>query len=175
MTVWIVSTAKCLQISPGFGSANSRHCFLFWCERCKSKTFSILSILGFALRFTPPVHHHFIIHPVLFILCLINVKRVISLIIPVAFIAGHLLNHWLIYVWAMHSVLWVIYSSSRWEWRSILSYLFCVRLIRISCIMFTLILSPVTCVNLIWLCTVYLLGIYFICSYHIASILYDVC
>jgi hypothetical protein len=62
-------------------------------ERCKSKTFSILSILGFALRSTSPFHHHFIIHPVLFILCLINVERVISLIIPVAFIIVHLLNH----------------------------------------------------------------------------------
>jgi hypothetical protein len=61
-------------------------------ERCKSKTFSILSILGFALRSTLPFHRHFIIHPVLFILCLINVKRVTSLIIPVAFIAVHILN-----------------------------------------------------------------------------------
>jgi hypothetical protein len=42
------------------------------------KTFSILSILGLALRSTPSLHHHFIIHPVLLILCLIDVKRVIS-------------------------------------------------------------------------------------------------
>jgi hypothetical protein len=62
-------------------------------ERFKSKTFSILSTLGFALRSTPPFHHHFIIHPVLFILCLIDVERVISLIIPVVFIIVHLLNH----------------------------------------------------------------------------------
>jgi hypothetical protein len=44
--------------------------------------------VGFAHRSAPPFHHHFIIHPVLFILCLINVERTISLIIPVAFIIG---------------------------------------------------------------------------------------
>jgi hypothetical protein len=128
-------------------------------ERCESKTFSILSILGFALRFTPPFHRHFIIHPVKFNLCLISVKRVASLIIPVEFIVVHLLNHWLIFVCAMHSVFWVIYSSSsRWEWRSVLCYLFCACLIRVSCIILTLILSPATCVNLIWLCTVWNIG-----------------
>jgi hypothetical protein len=47
-------------------------------ERCRLKTFSILSILGLALRSTPSLHHHFIIHPVLLILCLTDVKRVIS-------------------------------------------------------------------------------------------------
>jgi hypothetical protein len=47
-------------------------------ERCRSKKFSILSILGFALLSTPSLHHHFFIHQVLFILCLIDVKRVIS-------------------------------------------------------------------------------------------------
>ncbi len=126
-------------------------------KRCKSKTFSIFSILGFALCSTPLFHHHFINYPVLFILCLISVKRVTSLIVAV-----YLLNHWLIYVWAMHSVLWVIYSSSsRREWRSVLCYLFCARLIRISCIILTFILSPVTCVNLIWLCTVWTIGYLF--------------
>ncbi len=131
-------------------------------ERCRSKTFSILSILGFAFLSTPLFHHHFIIHPVLFILCSISVKRVASLIIPVAFIAVHLLNHWLIYVWAMHSVLWVIYSSSsRREWRSVLCYLFCACLIRVSFIILTFILSPVTSVNLIWPCTVWIVGFLF--------------
>ncbi len=77
-------------------------------EKCRSKTFSILSKLGFALGSTPLFHHHFIIHPVLFILCLISVKSVTSLTISVTFIAIHLLSHWPIYVWAMHSVLWVI-------------------------------------------------------------------
>jgi hypothetical protein len=47
-------------------------------EKCRSKTFSILSIPGFALCATPSLHHHFIIQPVLFILCLIDVQRVIS-------------------------------------------------------------------------------------------------
>jgi hypothetical protein len=47
-------------------------------EKCGLKTVSILSILGFALGSTPSLHHHFIIHPVLFVLCLIDVKRVIS-------------------------------------------------------------------------------------------------
>jgi hypothetical protein len=46
--------------------------------RCRSKTFSILSILGFAFRSTPSHHHHFIIYPVLFILCLNDVRRGIS-------------------------------------------------------------------------------------------------
>jgi hypothetical protein len=55
-------------------------------ERCRLKTFSILSILGFALRSTPSLHHHFIIHPVLLILWLINEKELFHLIIPVAFI-----------------------------------------------------------------------------------------
>ncbi len=128
-------------------------------ERCRSKTFSILSILGFALRSTPLFHHHFIIHPVLFILCLISVKRVKSSIIPVVCIASHLSNHLLIYVWAMHSVLWVIYSSSsRREWRSVLCYLLYACLIRVSCVILTFILSPVTCVNLIWLGTVWIIG-----------------
>ncbi len=35
-------------------------------------------ILGFALRSTPSLHHHFIIYPVLFILCLFEVKRATS-------------------------------------------------------------------------------------------------
>ncbi len=64
-----------------------------------------------------------------------------------------------IYVWAMHSVLWVIYSSSsRWEWRSVLCYLLYARLIRVSCVILTFILSSVTRVNLIWLCTVWIIG-----------------
>ncbi len=46
-----------------------------------------LKILGFASRSTPSLHLHFIIHPVLVILCFSDVKRVISFIIPVAFIA----------------------------------------------------------------------------------------
>jgi hypothetical protein len=50
------------------------------------KTFSILSILGLALRSTPALHHHFIIHPVLLILCLIDVKELFHMIIPVEFI-----------------------------------------------------------------------------------------
>ncbi len=47
-------------------------------ERCRPKTFSILSILAFALRSASSHHHHFIINPVLSILCLTDVKRVIS-------------------------------------------------------------------------------------------------
>ncbi len=70
-------------------------------EKCRSKTFSILSTLGFALRCTPLFHHHFIIHPVLFILCFISMKSVTSLIIPVAFMIVRPLNHWLFYVWPM--------------------------------------------------------------------------
>ncbi len=128
-------------------------------EKCRSKTFSILSILGFAFRSTPLFHHHFIIHPVLFILCFISVKNVISLIIPVTSIAIHPLNHCPIYVWAMHSVLWVIYSSSsRWDWRSVLCYLLYACSIRVSRVILTFILSFVTCVNLIWLCTVWIIG-----------------
>jgi hypothetical protein len=47
-------------------------------ERCRSKKLSILSILGLALCSTPSPHHHFIGHPALLILYLIDVKRVIS-------------------------------------------------------------------------------------------------
>jgi hypothetical protein len=50
-------------------------------------------MLGFAFRSTPLFHCHFIMHPVLFILCLISVKRATLLIIPVKLIAIHLLNH----------------------------------------------------------------------------------
>jgi hypothetical protein len=62
-------------------------------EKCRSKTFSILSILGFAFRSTPLFHHHFIIHPVLFIPCFISVKTIASSFIPVAFMIIHLSNH----------------------------------------------------------------------------------
>jgi hypothetical protein len=58
--------------------AHSRHCFSSGAEKCGSKMFSILSILGFSLHSTPSPHHHFIIHPVLFIACLIDVKSVTS-------------------------------------------------------------------------------------------------
>ncbi len=89
--------------------------------------------------FHPSLHNHFIIHPVLFILCLINVKRVTSLIIPVAFITRSSIESLTYYVWAMYSALWVIYSSSsRWEWWSILGYLFYVRSIRVSCVIFVI-------------------------------------
>ena len=98
-------------------------------------------------------------------------KRVISLIIPVVFIIVHLLNHWLIYVRAVNSVLWVIYSSSsRREWWSVLCYLLYACLIRVSCVILTFILSPVTCVNLIWSCTVWIMG----CSLH-STRLYSYC
>ncbi len=109
--------------------------------------------------FHPPVsspfhHSSSVIYPMLH-----PCESVTSLIIPVISIAIHLLNHWLIYVWAMHSALWVIYySSSRWEWRSVLCYLLYACLIRVSCVIMTFILSFVTCVNLIWLCTVWIIG-----------------
>ncbi len=128
-------------------------------QKCWSKTFSILSISGFALRSTPLFHHHIIIHPVLFIPCSISVKRVSSSFIPVAFMIIYLSIHWPIYVWAMYSVSQVIYScSSRWEWRSVLCYLFYARLIRVSCVVLTFILSSVTRVNLIWLYIVWIIG-----------------
>jgi hypothetical protein len=59
----------------------------------------------------------------------------------------------------MHSVLKVIYSSSsRCEWRSVLCCLLYARLIRVSCVILTFILLSVTRVNLIWLCTVGIMG-----------------
>ncbi len=57
-----------------------------------------------------------------------------------------------------HCVMSFYSSSSRWEWRSVLCYLFCACLIRVSCIILAFILSPATCVNLIWLCTVWIIG-----------------
>ncbi len=95
----------------------------------------------------------------LFILCFISMKRVASLFIPVAFMIIYLSNHWPIYVWDMYSVSWVIYSSrSRCEWRSVLCYLFYARLIRVSCVVLTPILSSVTPINLIWICVVWIIG-----------------
>ncbi len=55
------------------------NCFLNWCRKMWIKNVQhSLRILGFALRYSPSLHLHFIIHPVLFILCLSDVKRVIS-------------------------------------------------------------------------------------------------
>ncbi len=70
-------------------------------ERCSSKTFSILSILGLALRSTPSPHHHFIVHPVLLILCLVDEKGLFHLTIPVVFIT-HLLIESVTYVCVSH-------------------------------------------------------------------------
>ncbi len=111
--------------------------------------------MRFAFRSTPLFHRHFIIHPVLFILCFFSVRiscHLSSQLHPLLF---HILNHWPIYVWVMHSVSWVIYSSSsRCEWQSVLCYLLYVGLIRVSCVILTFILSSATRVNLIRLCTV---------------------
>jgi hypothetical protein len=97
--------------------------------------------IGVCTSFHPSTHHHFIIHPVLFILCLISVDWVISLIILVAFITFSSIESLTYYVWAMYSVVWVIYSSSsRWEWWSILGYLFYVHSIRVSCVIFAILL-----------------------------------
>ncbi len=86
-------------------------------EKCRKKMFSILSISGFALRSTPLFHHHFIIHPVLFILCFITVKRVASLFHPSCIYNHSSIKSLTHYVWSMYSVSWVIYSSSsRCEW-----------------------------------------------------------
>jgi hypothetical protein len=59
-----------------------------------------LRILGFAPCSTPSLHLHFIIHPVLFILCYSDVKRVIS---------SHLFSciycpfiHWIINFYVSH-------------------------------------------------------------------------
>ena len=97
--------------------------------------------------FHPSLHNHFIIHPVLFILCLISVDWVISLIILVAFITFSSIESLTYYVWAMYSALGVIYSSSnRWEWWSILGYLFYVCLIRVSRVIFAIhLITPYMC------------------------------
>ncbi len=86
-------------------------------------------------------------------------ENVISLIIPVTSITISSIESLPIYVWAMHSVLWVIYSSSsRQDWRSVLCYLLYACLIRVSCVILTFILSFATCVNLIWQCTMWIIG-----------------
>ncbi len=84
--------------------------------------------------------------------------------------------HWPTYVWAVDSVLWVIYSSSRWEWQSVLCYLFCIRLIRVSCIILTfhLITRYVCKLDMIVYSANY--GVFTSPVYiRIASILFDVC
>ncbi len=59
----------------------------------------------------------------------------------------------------MYSVSWVIYSSSsRWEWQFVLCYLLYACWIRVSCVILTFILSSVTHVNMIRLCTVGIIG-----------------
>ncbi len=57
MTVWIVSISQILQILLSFASANSRHCFHFWCGKCRLKNVQH-SLYGFAFRSTPPFHRH---------------------------------------------------------------------------------------------------------------------
>ncbi len=122
-------------------------------EKCESKTFSILSNTGVCISFHPLFHRHFIIHPALFILCFFSVRISCHLSSQLYLLLLHPLNHWPIYVWAMYSVSWVIYSS-RSEWRSVLCYLLYVGLIRVSCVILTFILSSVTRVSMIRLCSV---------------------
>ncbi len=52
-----------------------------------------------------------------------------------------------LFIWAVYSALWVIYSrSSRWEWWSILGYLFCVHSIGVSCVIFVIhLITPYMC------------------------------
>ncbi len=141
MTVWIVSTSQMFANFSWFWKPNSRHCFLLWCRKMQIKNVQRSLNIWVCISFHPSVHRHFIIHLVLLILCLINVKRVNSVIIPVAFITRSSIESLTCYVWGTYSVLWVIYSSSsRWEWWSILGYLYCVRSIRVSCMIFVILL-----------------------------------
>jgi hypothetical protein len=98
-----------------------------------------LRILGFAPRSNSSLHLHFVIHPVLFILCFSDVKRVISphhsSCIYCPFI-HRIVN---LFMWAMYSAIWVIYSSSsRWQLVILLGYLFYVRPFRVSCVIFAI-------------------------------------
>ncbi len=141
-------------------------------EKCRSKTFSVLSILGFAFRLTPLFQRHFIIHSVFFILCFFSVRTSCHLSSQLYLSLFHPLNHWPIYVWAMYSVWWVIFSSySRCEWRSALCYLLYVGLIRVSCVIMTFILSSDTRVNMIRLCTV---GVMRCLSHMLYSYCFDI-
>jgi hypothetical protein len=69
------------------------------------------------------------------------------LIIPVAFITRSSIESSTYHVWAMYSALGVNYSSSnRWEWWSILGYLFYVCLIRVSRVIFAIhLITPFMC------------------------------
>ena len=109
-------------------------------EKCRSKTFSIPFILGFALRSTPLFHRHFIIHPVLFILCLINVKRVVSF--DHSSCIYHMFIYWIssLFMCEPSTVCYelfiqVVTDESCW---SILGYLFYVHQIRVSCVIFAI-------------------------------------
>ncbi len=124
-----------MQISPGFGSANFGHCFLIWCRKMWIKNVQhSFRILGFALRSTPSLHLHFIIHLVLFILCLLELFH---LIIPVAFII-YLFIKSLTYLYEPCTVRYKLFYSSisRWQLVIPLGYLFYVRPFRVLCVMF---------------------------------------
>jgi hypothetical protein len=141
-------------------------------EKCRSKTYSILSISGFAFRSTPPSHHHFIIHPV-FLFYAHQCEKSCVIIHP-SCIFNHSSTVSSIHLCVRH-VQCVIYSS-RCEWRSVLCYLFYARLIRVSCVVLTPILLSVTCVNLKWICvSCELLGVYLVSCFCVALALFDVC
>ncbi len=85
---------------------------------CDLAVLAVLAVLnsGICISFHPSLHHHFIIHPVLFILCLINVKRATLFDHSSVFITHLIIESLTYYVWAMYSVIWAIYSSSsRWR------------------------------------------------------------
>jgi hypothetical protein len=146
MTIWIVSKPNVCNFLLVLEVQILDTAFSSGVENVNQKRSAFSQIPGFAFRSTPLFHRHFIIHPVLFILCFFSVRischsssqLYLSLLNP--------LNHWPIYVWAMSSVSWVIYfSSSRSGWRSLLCYLLYFGLIRVSCVILTFILSSVTC------------------------------
>ena len=62
-------TCKHQPISPGFGSANSRHCFLFWCRKMKIKNVQHSLNIRVCTSFHPPdsssfYHPSSVIYPI---------------------------------------------------------------------------------------------------------------
>ena len=125
-------------------------------EKCRSKTFSILSTMG--LPFVPPLCS---IAISLFIQCYLFYVHQCE---KSCFHIPSQLHLWSFthYVWEHVQYVWVMYSS-KCEWQSVLCYLSYARLSRVSHVALTLILSLGTCVNLIWICVSCELLVFFSC------------
>ncbi len=96
-------------------------------------------ITGICTSFHPSLHLHLIIHPDFPILCLIDVKRIISLIFPVAFITRSSIES-VTYLYEPCTVRYELFIPVVVDerWWSILGYLFYVCPIRVTCVIFAI-------------------------------------